>query len=330
MKSQFERILVQDSTIIRLPIRLFEIFAGVKNGSTTVCNARIQGTYDLVSRQFTAFSIDPYSKNDQSVVMDIDVQPGDLVLRDRGYFSIASIDVFKRAGADTIMRYKSKTHVFDAQTGKEINLVQYLTKNQTMDQEILLGKTEKLRVRLVAHPVDEAVANMRRRKLKTEYKGRNPSEQLLKIQGWTLFITSITDPEITFDIIKYLYRLRWRIEIIFKTWKSHMNFTKIHNVSPCQIQVLIRSRLLMATLLIHTIFNPLAEIIMTKTGRTLSMMKFTRYITNNLDDIRRFTYETVSNQSLDALIRYCCYDKRRRLNFEDHITEAIHQANMYP
>jgi Transposase DDE domain len=311
-------------------MRLFEIFSGVKNASKSVCNARIQGVYDLVSRQFVSFSVDPYSKNDQSVVMDIDVQPGDLLLRDRAYFSIESIDMFKRIGTDTIMRYKSKTHVYDMETGKEINLVHYLTKHQTMDQEVLLGKKEKFRVRMVAHPVCETIANERRRKLKKDHKGKGPSEYLLKLQGWTIFITSITDPWIAFGHISYLYRLRWQIETIFKTWKSHMSFTKIHNVSPCQIQVLVRARLLMATLLIHTMFNPLSEIIITKTSRVLSMMKFIRYITNNLDAIARFTRSTLSSQSLDVLIRFCTYDKRKRLHFETHIINAIQKVSACP
>jgi hypothetical protein len=60
--SGIKRVLVQDSTIIRLPLRLFEIFSGVKNASSSVCNARIQGVYDLISRQFIQFSIDTYKK----------------------------------------------------------------------------------------------------------------------------------------------------------------------------------------------------------------------------------------------------------------------------
>ena len=59
---KFKRILIQDSTIIRLPLRLFEVFSGVKNAHKSVCNARIQGIYDLISKQFISFSIDPYKK----------------------------------------------------------------------------------------------------------------------------------------------------------------------------------------------------------------------------------------------------------------------------
>ncbi len=57
VKCKFKRVLVQDSTIIKLPGRLFSAFSGVANGYSTVCNARIQGIYDLLSGSFVSFSI---------------------------------------------------------------------------------------------------------------------------------------------------------------------------------------------------------------------------------------------------------------------------------
>jgi hypothetical protein len=62
VRGSYTRILVQDSTILRLPKRLFDDFSGVKNAFDEVCNARIQGVYDLLSRQFISFSIDSYKK----------------------------------------------------------------------------------------------------------------------------------------------------------------------------------------------------------------------------------------------------------------------------
>lgn len=60
----YKRILIQDSTIIKLPESLFRIFSGVSNAHKKVCNARIQSVYDLVSGTFISFSIDSYSKNE--------------------------------------------------------------------------------------------------------------------------------------------------------------------------------------------------------------------------------------------------------------------------
>jgi IS4 transposase len=36
-----------------------------------------------------------------------------------------------------------------------------------------------------------------------------------------------------------LYGLRWRIENIFKTWKSNFSFGKVHTVSEQQLRVLL-------------------------------------------------------------------------------------------
>jgi hypothetical protein len=80
----YSRVLVQDSTIIELPGWLFDTFSGVANGTHQVCNARIQATYDLKNMCFEAFSIDAYSKNDLRAAPELELRPGDLVLRDRG------------------------------------------------------------------------------------------------------------------------------------------------------------------------------------------------------------------------------------------------------
>ena len=81
----YKRVLVQDSTIIKLPVHLFEEFSGVSNAHSKVCNARVQATYDLLAQSLIDFSIDPYSKNDQSAAPELPIEAGDLVLRDRGY-----------------------------------------------------------------------------------------------------------------------------------------------------------------------------------------------------------------------------------------------------
>jgi hypothetical protein len=325
---QYSRILVQDSTVIRLPLRLFEIFSGVKNAHSTVCNARIQGIYDLISRRFVKFSIDPYSKNDLSVTLDIPVEAGDLVLRDRGYFTIKALDKLKHKGADSIFRYKHKTLLFDAENKKEINLLEYLTKNGSIDKIVLAGK-ERYKVRIIAARINEETANLRRMKAKKESKGKNPSEELLALMSWTIYIITISAKEITFDFIFKIYGLRWRIENIFKTWKSNFNFDKIHNVSDKQLNVLLRARLIMIILFNQHLFNPLSRKIKKISDKQLSMMKFMRYISKNIDTIPRISdLQNIGEKAIQALIKYCTYDKRNRLNFETKMEQVILEGNL--
>ena len=325
--NMFSRILVQDSTVIRLPLRLFDVFSGVKNAHTAVCNARIQGVYDLLSKKFIAFSIDPYSRNDLSAALDIDVKPGDLVLRDRGYFSVEIIQKLKEDGADTISRYKHKTKIFDIETGNEINLLEYLTKNGSIDREVLIGK-EKYKVRIIARPVNEETANLRRMKARKESKHKNPSKELLALMSWTIFITTCESEVLTFEIILKLYGLRWRIENIFKTWKSHFSFDKIHNVSEKQLRVLLTARLIMIVFIYHRLFRPLSLKIKEISKKRLSLMKFSRHIRKNINFIYKvIDIENISEKTIKAVIRFCTYDSRKRKNFETRIEQIILEMN---
>jgi hypothetical protein len=315
-QGRFKRILLQDSTIIKLPLRLFEVFSGVKNAHTAVCNARIQGIYDLISGRFIQFSIDPYSKNDQAASLEIPVQDGDLVLRDRGYFRIQAVEAHKRVGADSINRYKHKTTLYDQATGETINLLELLKLNGSVDMMVNAGPDKKVPIRLIAFPAPEETANLRRMKAKKEMKGHAPSKELLKLMSWTIFLTTITDPSISFKEISLLYGLRWRIENIFKTWKSHFNFQKVHNVPEIQLRVLLKARLIMITLTYERIFLPLLDQLHRTTGKLVSLIKLMRYITQNIDVLPRcLSSTTLSTQLCEAVDRYCTYEKRRRPNF---------------
>jgi len=312
----YERILLQDSTVIHLPSNLFAAFSGVKNATSTVCNARIQCVYDLKAGRFIKFTIDPYSKNDFLATLEIDLKPGDLVLRDRGYFTIEAVRKHIDARAHCIYRYKHGTALFDPRTGDPIQLLEWLKRHRTLDIKVLAGSTGKLELRLIAAPVDEETANLRRMKAKKEMKGHAPSQELLDLMSWSIFLTTIDDPAIGFRQILGLYGLRWRIENIFKTWKGNLNFAKIHRVSQSQLRVLLTARFIMIVVLYQDLFLPLTRLVQATTDRVLSLMKFMRYITRNLtripDMMKCTSHKSVSFR---ALRLYCVYDRRKRPNF---------------
>ncbi len=323
-RGRFARILVQDSTVIQLPLRLFEAFSGVRNAHTAVCNARIQGVYDLISGRFVHFSVDPYSRNDQAAAPDLPAQPGDLVLRDRGYFTVEAIDALRQAGVDAVTRYRHGTALFDAKTGRQIDLLAWLRRNGSADLEVLAGTDQKVRLRLLAAPVSEEVANLRRMKAKKETKGHAPSETLLQLMSWTILLTTIDDPQIGFEEVLALYGLRWRIENIFKTWKGDFNFAKVHNVSEVQLHVLLCARLILITLVYQRLFFPLADRIRRAGGPRLSLMKFMRYLTRNLRALPVLLNAPDLPEPLgEALRRYCTYDHRRRPHFEDEMRSIL-------
>jgi hypothetical protein len=320
-KCNFKRVLIQDSTIIQLPRRLMELFSGVSNRYTTVCNARIQGIYDLLSGKFISFSINSYSKNDQASASEMKINKDDLTLRDRGYLNMDEIKRHLQIGAHCIYRHKINMQFLDFDTEVPIDLLALLKKKGSVDIVIRLNDTEKSAVRIVAEPVDQATADRRRMKAKKDRKGHNPSKIYLELQSWTIFITTITSKQADFNTLLKIYGLRWRIEIIFKSWKSNMHFDHIQNVSKNQLIITIIMRMIMFLIITQLIYNPFKIFIYKKLSRNLSLLKLTKYLIRNpiriallLQDIKENS--DVITHSISIIARHCVYEKRKRQNFE--------------
>ena len=324
----YNRVLVQDSTIIRLPAWLYEVFSGVSNGSSQVCNARIQATYDIKSMSLIEFSIDSYSKNDLKAAPELELLPGDLVLRDRGYLTMGEIHRHIQAEADCIYRHKTGTTYLDPITGEVIDLLVLLQENDCIDQIVMLNNSERTKVRLLSDRVDEETANLRRMKAKKENKGHNPSRAVLALMDWTIFITNVPKERATFSMIFAVYGLRWRIEIIFKAWKSHMNFDSIHRVSHTQLMIILKTRLLRIMIFTNHLYRSCYIIIRRLYYRQLSLLKFFNELRSNPERIG-IILRCLAAQILDesdpvweSLRKYCCYEKRARLNY-NQICDAI-------
>lgn len=316
------RVLVQDSTIIKLPSHLFADFSGVANAQARVCNARIQATYNLMDHRLLALAIDPYSKNDQTAAPELALQKGDLVLRDRGYLLLDEIQRHRAAGADCIYRHKTGTVYLDPQTGQPIDLLALLKNQGTLDLEVLLNNPARTRVRLLSAPVDVATANRRRRKAKQETHGHRPSKAVLALMDWTIFLTTLPAAAASFKDLLALYGLRWRIEIIFKAWKSHMQFPCLHRGSKLQLVILLKARLLIITACTNLAYGPLERTLRENYARRLSLLKFMRFLAQSparlIRVLRSLAAGEHENRALqETLVRYCCYDQRKRQNYSE-------------
>lgn len=323
---KYKRIIVQDSTVIKLPLALYEIFSGVSNGYSKATNARIQVAYDLLSGQFISFSIDSYTKNDLKSAPELQIREGDLVLRDRGYLTFGEIKRHIDSGADCIYRHKFRMVLLDVNTLEPIDLTKILKNNGCLDMEVRLNNKEKTIVRIISSPVSKSVANERRRKAKKENRNKNPSREYLEQLDWTIFIITIPKDKADFSTILKLYSLRWRIEIIFKSWKSNMNFSKYHNVSAIQLYVIVLARFIMALLFTQFFFKECKALIYKHFKKHLSLMKTLKYFVKFPDILITLYYDLINynqeevGKGIKKLKRYCCYDSRRkRLNFEQEM-----------
>jgi hypothetical protein len=323
LKKRYKRIIIQDSTIIKLPKRLFEKFSGVSNGLVQVANARIQLALNILSNTFVHFTLNSYSANDIKVAGQLLIQEGDLILRDRGYFSVSEIIRMLSAKASFIYRYKHGMHYCDSETGVPINLLKKLSKTKATCLKVKLCDKNGPTVRLIAMPIKSELANIRRARLKKEAKNK-PKEEVLALLSWSIFITSIEDENMNYSEIFELYKLRWRIEIVFKTMKSHLSLDHIHNVSENQLKFIVLAKLLMMVLILQFVYEMLIHPIKELYGKILSLLKLARFLIdrkNILNDLIIHTKDGPKEKCevLNLLARYCSYDKRGRNNFHDQL-----------
>jgi hypothetical protein len=324
--ASFVRVLIQDSTYIPLPDHLAQTFPSGRNHlDLKKATLKIQALYELISDRMLHFGFSAFHRNDQAASPDIlDVaRPGDLVLRDLGYFVLPVFNQLNQRGIFFLSRLRSQVKVFDPQTGRPLHLLSLVRKHPTLDQDILLGQKEKVPVRLVALPVPEAVANERRRKAKENRDRRcRPSKETLELLGWQFFILNVPPTVWDTPTVAKVYALRWRIEIIFKAWKSHFNLTEIpQGGSESLILSCLFAKLLYITFF-HAFFDQVHRQLMGWDNPRISLLKLAV-----LSAIMASLLMPVQALPTDgALIpeiiqRLCAYEKRHdRQNFFEKLS----------
>lgn len=273
----FGRVLLHDSTTQALPEHLAKVFPG----SSNQCQAKqaavkVQFIADLAAGSVLHLSLSSFRRNDQAAAPDIleVVRPGDLVLRDLGYWAIHVFEALLLKGVHFLSRYRHATTLLDPTSRRPLNLARLLRRHGSLDQKVLLGQQQQLEVRLVAQPVPEAVANERRRRARSNRDRRlNPSSEHLFLLGWNIFVTSVDRRTWPLKAIQPIYRLRWRIEIVFKAWKSHLGFRELNCRSAALLRLSLMTKLLFCVL-VYQACNHL-ELLRTDT-RHVSLLRLAR------------------------------------------------------
>jgi hypothetical protein len=319
----FERVLVEDSTCIGLDRSLASAFPSSHTEGEPAATARLQLQVDLKEEQATGFHLASYRDNDQSYSAEIlgEANPGDLVVRDLGYFSLPTLQALDDQDSFFLSRLRYGVAVSDPETGKRIDLLEeggLLEGTDTIDLTVEIGVETSVTVRLTGQRVPEEVANERRRKAKKDrHANANHSEDYMRWLGWNFFVTNVS-PEIwTIEEAIDVYRLRWRIEIVFKALKSCFEVAdKLENrqMSADRVRMMVYGWLIYSALFVEPTARYFARQ-MARRGRALSLLKYCRWL-------RVHYVEVLTSRRLadfvEKVARHCVYDKRHdRCNYRE-------------
>ncbi|WP_241559011.1 IS4 family transposase, partial [Oceanobacillus halophilus] len=228
----FNRLRILDSSGFNLPADYLDYKGASGSG------VKVQLEYELYQGSFLHLLVQEGKESDSNypkVIRDT-IQPGDLCLRDLGYFSLENLIDIEKRGGYYLSRLKNNMNLY--QQNKEgrwekmdlEKITKDLQRGETLElPNIRIGYwvKEPLITRVVLTKLTEEQEEKRQAHLnKKKKKGKKPLSAQKNISV-NIYVTNIPQKMVKKEEIHSLYSLRWQIEILFKTWKS---LFEIHRV----------------------------------------------------------------------------------------------------
>ncbi|QWI47238.1 IS4 family transposase [Bacillus mycoides] len=301
--SHFQRIRILDATVFQVPNALQHVYPG-SGGCAQTAGIKIQLEYDLHSGQFLNVQVGPGKNNDKTFGTECleTLRPGDLCIRDLGYFSLEDLDQMDQRGTYFISRLKLNTNVYvknptpeyfnNGAIKKQTEYVQINLK--VIMEKLQLGETYELHnayigdqkilfARVVLYRLTEKQLHERLTKqaVKEKKKGQFYSEKSKTLAGLNVYVTNTPWEWVPMEQVHELYSLRWQIEIVFKTWKSLFEIEKCRDVKKERLECQVYGKLITIFLCSSTMFK-MRQLILQKKQKELSEYKAIGMIQDHL------------------------------------------------
>ena len=234
---RFRGVYLLDSTTIPLPAALADVWRGCGGSTTGAGRAalKVQVRWEVVSGTLDGISLSAGRESDARAELARTPLPaGALRVADLGYFDLDVLAGYGRAGVFWLTRVAPGTRVVVDERRWELSAYLTHTGQDRVDRMVQLGAEEQLSCRLVAVRVPESVADRRRTQVrrKAGKSGHRLSAERLALCAWTVVVTNVPAPAVaasgtnvrapqaTADEVLVLLRVRWQLELLFKSWKS--------------------------------------------------------------------------------------------------------------
>jgi hypothetical protein len=245
---RFRRVWLLDTTVISLPAELAEVWAGCGgHAGQGQAALKVAVELDLVTGQLHGPRLQAGRAPDRtSALVAAPHAPGELTVRDLGFFSLPQARAMQARGEHWLSRLMAGTIVFhDGRRWSQVEVLR-AQPGPVVDLAVELGARERLPARLLAVAVPAAVAAQRRARLRDEArkKGQPVSAERLELAGWTVLVTDLPPAQLRHVEAQALLRARWQIEQLFDLWKTGGGLARSRSRQPWRMLAEIYAKLI--------------------------------------------------------------------------------------
>ncbi len=336
---RFRNVYLEDSTCCPLPEEVAEHFRGY-GGSSSSAGFKLHTMWNASTHSIKHQHISEARANDsaqgrRSVQL---LEPGDLILRDLAYSNLKQFHAIASKEAYFLSRYSGNLSVHHSD-GKPIeclhtSICDKMDKGGFVEMEVIIGKEDPIPVRLVAYRIPQ---KMRKQRLYKMHRGdgrrqQKPSRDRQKLTEYNIFLSNIPRELLEAEEMATLYKARWQIELLFKTFKSTFSLQIIKGKSKNRVLSLIFAKLIAITLA-YIVYPRVQQYVKTEYREELSFAKFTTWISTHsylraLFQLEKLDYKVSTMQNICLL--QLCKQRRSRKTTAQLLEQAIPFGFLYP
>lgn len=252
LKKHFTAINIKDSSKFSLPSTYDGAYPGFGNFSKTNGLMNIQYEYDIMSGNWKTLELTTIQRNDQqdSKQNTESISAGELYIRDLGYITPTYLKTIVTRGAGFLNRIPPQAMIYTHDEkpidwsciDRKFNRMN----TNTVELDVKIYQKELIPCRLVIERVSDEVYKKRIKQAQQSAKNHGVGlTQKHKIRcRYNTFITNISKHILPAEKLRKCYYLRWQIELVFKTWKSHFQIDKLKKVKKERFECQLLAKLL--------------------------------------------------------------------------------------
>lgn len=206
---------------------------------------------DLFSLTCSQFKLTEQSTGES--LKNFEIKEKDLIISDRAYGTITSIEYCLNNGGEFIIRIKNKPFNLYNEQGKKLLLSEWLKSlgSKTGELNVYIKGSDKkfIPLRICARKkTKEEIAVEEKRIQRLESKKQTSYSEDTKFTHQFMFVITSLPASVSAEKVLEFYRLRWQVELVFKRYKSLLGLGNIPTKTKGSSEVWLNGKMLLALL----------------------------------------------------------------------------------